>query len=288
MKNANSPPTRPVLPAALRARFNQELQELLKTLAFVDSRLESIERFPNRFADQPNKTSINDPEPDDGSVDTPLVSLFPHSDNDSDDEEVLNELCEYENVGTLRRERIINSFDRDKLAFECMIGFRKLTAYLDPFLPMNIISRKAYNTIMVDRLEGTRKNLVAIVRDVYVFVGSFTYITDFVVLEDIGEFIMSDMAEVLMGRPFRKITKLKYDVAKGLVSFTKIFDTYTYRMPRTIPRLKNFNWSKVPPLLYLMRRSLEVLRKFQWTTLGGRFNQLSHVSSPLLSKPGEY
>ncbi|GKD84498.1 hypothetical protein Tco_1355652 [Tanacetum coccineum] len=40
--------------------------------------------------------------------------------------------------------------------------------------------------------------------------------------------------------------------------------------------------------LYLMRRSLEVLRKFHWMILGGRFNQLLHVSSPLLSKPGEY
>ncbi|GJW25799.1 hypothetical protein Tco_0039610 [Tanacetum coccineum] len=40
--------------------------------------------------------------------------------------------------------------------------------------------------------------------------------------------------------------------------------------------------------LYLMRRSLEVLRKFHSTILGGRFNQLSHVSSPLLSKPREY
>ncbi|GJT01940.1 hypothetical protein Tco_0823109 [Tanacetum coccineum] len=40
--------------------------------------------------------------------------------------------------------------------------------------------------------------------------------------------------------------------------------------------------------LYLMRRSLEILRKFHWMILGGRFNQLSHVSSPLLSKPGEY
>ncbi|GJS62365.1 hypothetical protein Tco_0657149 [Tanacetum coccineum] len=39
--------------------------------------------------------------------------------------------------------------------------------------------------------------------------------------------------------------------------------------------------------LYLMRRSLEVLRKFHWMILGGRFNKLSHVSS-LLSKPGEY
>ncbi|GJY91277.1 hypothetical protein Tco_0506473 [Tanacetum coccineum] len=230
-----------VLVAALHARFNQELQELKKILAFIDSRLENIEQFLNLFTDQPNETNVNDPESDDGLVETPLVSPFPHSDNDSDDEEVLNELSEYENARTLRRERIINSLDGDDLAFECIIGFRKFTAYLDPFLPMNIISHKAYNTIMVDRLEGTRKNLVAIVRDVYVLVGSFTYITDFVVLEDIGEFIMSNMAEVLMGKPFRKITKLKYDVVKGLVSFTKIFDTYTYRMPHTIPRLKNFN-----------------------------------------------
>ncbi|GJR28533.1 hypothetical protein Tco_1505949 [Tanacetum coccineum] len=195
MENMNPPPTRHVLPTALC-------------------------QFLNLFTDQPNETNINDLESDDGSAETPLVSPFPHSDNDSDDEEVLNELSEYENTGTLRRERIINSLDGDDLAFICMISFRKFTAYLDPFLPMNIISCKAYNTIMVDRLEGTGKNLVAIVRDVYVFVGSFTYITDFVVLEDIGEFIISDMAEVLMGRPFRKITKLKYDVARGLISFT--------------------------------------------------------------------
>ncbi|GJZ29053.1 hypothetical protein Tco_0573700 [Tanacetum coccineum] len=75
MENANLPPisNRPVLLAVLRARFNQELQELQKISAFVDSRLEK----------------------------TPLVSPFPHSDNDSDDEEVLIELIEYENVGAL-------------------------------------------------------------------------------------------------------------------------------------------------------------------------------------------
>nr|GEX61662.1 hypothetical protein [Tanacetum cinerariifolium] len=172
MKNTNPPPSH--IPAVLRARFKQELQELQKISAFVNSRLESIERFLDHFTDQPIETSINDPEFDDETVDTPLVSSFPHSDNDSDDEEVLNELSEYENAGTLRRERIINSSDGDDLAFQCMICFRKFTAYLDPFLQMNIILHKAYNTIMVDRLEGTGKNLVAIFRDVYVFVGSFT------------------------------------------------------------------------------------------------------------------
>ncbi|GJS78852.1 hypothetical protein Tco_0728733 [Tanacetum coccineum] len=175
MENANPPPTnnRPVLPAALRARIDQELHELQAISAFVDSRLESIEQFLN-FANQPNETNMNNLESDDETGDTPLVSPFPHSDNDSDDGEVLNELIEYENTRTLRRERIINSLDGDDLAFERMLGFRKFIAYLDPFLPMNIISRKAYNTIMVKGLEGTGKNLVTVVKDVYVFVGSFT------------------------------------------------------------------------------------------------------------------
>ncbi|GKD07533.1 hypothetical protein Tco_1187218 [Tanacetum coccineum] len=180
-------------------------------------------------------------------------------DNDSYDGEVLNELIEYENVGMLRREKAINSFDGDDLAFQCMIGFRKFVAYFDPFLPINIITRKAYNTIMVEELESTGKNLVAIVRDVYVFVGSFTYITDFVVLEDIGEFILIDKAEVVMGKPFRKITKLEYDCAKGLMSFSRIFDNYTFQMPRTILKFKRWghiSWSKIPPILVLSQRDL--------------------------------
>ncbi|GKA81119.1 hypothetical protein Tco_0787811 [Tanacetum coccineum] len=147
MENANPPSTnnRLVLPAALRAQAVQELHELQRISAFVDSRLESIERFLNNFANQPNETNMNDLESDDESVDTPLVSPFPHL----DDGEVLNELIEYANVGMLRREKAINSFDGDDLAFQCMIGFRKFVAYFDPFLPMNIITRKAYNTIMV-------------------------------------------------------------------------------------------------------------------------------------------
>ncbi|GKB18007.1 hypothetical protein Tco_0851930 [Tanacetum coccineum] len=89
MENVNLPPTnnRLVLPAALRARIDQEIHELHVILAFSD----------------------------DEAVDKPLVSPFPHSDNDSNDDKVLNELIEFENAGTLRRERIINSFDGDDL-----------------------------------------------------------------------------------------------------------------------------------------------------------------------------
>ncbi|GKD73467.1 hypothetical protein Tco_1331749, partial [Tanacetum coccineum] len=110
----------------------------------------------------------------------------------SDDEEVINELNEYGNAWNFHRTRIINIIDGNDLAFPCMI----------------------------EGLESTGRNLVAIVRDVYVFVGSFTYVTDFVVLEDIGEFIVSDIANVVLGRPFRAVPPIlelsQRDLMNGL------------------------------------------------------------------------
>ncbi|GJS31476.1 retrovirus-related pol polyprotein from transposon TNT 1-94 [Tanacetum coccineum] len=114
MENVNPPPTNNhlVLPAALRARIDQELHELHVISAFVDSRLECIEQFLNNFANQPNETNMNSLESDDEVVDTPLVSPFPNLDNDSDDGEVLNELIEYENAGTLQRGNGVTIYTR--------------------------------------------------------------------------------------------------------------------------------------------------------------------------------
>ncbi|GJX56759.1 hypothetical protein Tco_0286656 [Tanacetum coccineum] len=225
MENANPPPANnlPVLPNALY--------------------------FLKGFTQQPNEIDVDDLELDNESVDTPLVSPFLDSDDDSDDGEVLNELEEYGNAGQLCRQRAINSFDGDDLAFQCMIGFRKFVAYFDPFLPMNIITR------------------------------SFTYITDFVMLEDIGEFILRDMAKVVMGKPFRRVTKIEYDCAKGLISFTRIFDNYTFQMPGTIPRFKSWghvSWSKIPPIIVLSQRDLT--NRFRNAYEKKKFMYRGHVS----------
>ncbi|GKC93265.1 hypothetical protein Tco_1158707 [Tanacetum coccineum] len=92
----------------------------------------------------------------------------------------------------------------------------------------------------------------------HIFVGCFVYVVEFMILEDLGSIIDYGLSEVVLGKPFAQTSKLIYDEFLRLIR------------------------------LYLMRRSLEVLRKFHWMILGGRSNQLSHVSSPLLSKPGEY
>ncbi|GJU71379.1 hypothetical protein Tco_1262784 [Tanacetum coccineum] len=119
IENTNPPPTNNphVLPTALRAKVVQELNELQAISTYIDSQLENIDQFLNGFTQQPNEIGVDDLEPDDESVDTPLVSPFLDSDDDSDDGEVLNGLEEYGNAGQLCRQRAINSFDGDDLAF---------------------------------------------------------------------------------------------------------------------------------------------------------------------------
>ncbi|GJX45178.1 RNA-directed DNA polymerase, eukaryota, reverse transcriptase zinc-binding domain protein [Tanacetum coccineum] len=105
VENVNPPPTNnpPVLLTVLRAKIVQELNELQAISTYIVSRLENIDRFLNGFTQQPNEIDVDDLEPDDELVDTPLVSPFLDSDDDSDDGEVLNELEEYGNAGQLCR-----------------------------------------------------------------------------------------------------------------------------------------------------------------------------------------
>nr|GEV66817.1 zinc finger, PMZ-type [Tanacetum cinerariifolium] len=97
MENVNPPPTLdlPVLLTVLRAKVVQELNELQEVSSYIDSRLENIKHFLYGFVNLPNEIYMDDLDPDNESADTPLVSSFLDSDDDSDDGEVLNELEEY-------------------------------------------------------------------------------------------------------------------------------------------------------------------------------------------------
>ncbi|GJT86650.1 hypothetical protein Tco_1068367 [Tanacetum coccineum] len=122
---------------------------------------------------------------------------------------------------------------------------------------MNIITRKALNTIMLKQIESRDDNFVAIVKNVHVFIGSFTYTTDFTVFEDIGKYIESELSGVVMGKPFKDLTHLEDNYSKGLISFNRLWDTYIFQMPRTVHRLKILGydqWSKIQPLLVISDR----------------------------------
>ncbi|GJT11690.1 hypothetical protein Tco_0858732 [Tanacetum coccineum] len=107
-------------------------------------------------------------------------------------------------------------------------------------------------------------------------------------LLDLGNIIDSSLSEVVLGKTFAQASKLACDESLGLIRKFLIENGEEIFIDagdgvRIYP-----DGVASPAMLYLTRRSLEDLRKFYWMILGGRFNQLSHVYSPLLSKPVEY
>nr|GEZ46656.1 MAK10-like protein [Tanacetum cinerariifolium] len=95
-------------------------------------------------------------------------------------------------------------------------------------------------------------NFTGRIEGMHVFVGDFTYVVDFMIVEGISSIIDLRLSHVVLRKPFIEVSNMTHDLPEGIV------------------------------------RSLEVLRKFYWMILEGRFNQLSHVYSPLFSKPMEY
>ncbi|GJT59094.1 reverse transcriptase domain-containing protein [Tanacetum coccineum] len=157
---------------------------------------------------------------------------------------------------------------------------------------------------------------LGIADDVLVEVTEHVYPVDFVIL-DIKE---DEKRPFILGIPFLTTAKdvIKFDkgtitlrFGNSKISFHRIPESLFLEWEEKIKlhqekemefdrlRNKNFKNERHAPVkiedkvddegevtLYLTRRSLEVLRKFHWTILGGRSNKLSHVSSLLLSKPG--
>ncbi|GKB13670.1 deoxyhypusine hydroxylase [Tanacetum coccineum] len=76
-------------------------------------------------------------------------------------------------------------------------------------------------------------------RNVQVFLGRFTYTIDFAVFKDNEKYIEIGLSEVVLGKPLKDLTHMEDDYSNGLISFTRLYDTYIFKMPRTVPRLKN-------------------------------------------------
>ncbi|GKD41879.1 retrotransposon ORF1 [Tanacetum coccineum] len=240
------------------------------------------------------------------------------------------------------RNPIITEGCPSNLKIPCNIGHVHVErAYIDLNSPLNIMTRMMYNWIMRKKLDPRENsnrgisNFIGRIKGMRIFVGNFTYIIDFMIVEDISSIIDPRLSQVVLGRPFIKISNMTYDLPEGVVRFTKKNDEVTYKMPYKIEQYNSLSnlekehtklvylrneedkrigveyvMSKIlgfykeclelgpeyltgmddegEVTLYLTRRSLEVLRKFHWMIIRGRFNQLSHVSSPLLSKPVEY
>jgi hypothetical protein len=142
----------------------------------------------------------------------------------------------------------------------CMIGYKYFEqAYIDFESLINIMSSSVYNDIIKTRLAPRRDpnypsgicNFVGRIKDLHILVGDFTYITDFMVVEDLASVIDCSLSQVVLGKPFVKESKLKYDRLEGTVQFSNETNKITYRMPNKmkdfcyVPKLERDNISAI-------------------------------------------
>nr|GEW72544.1 MAK10-like protein [Tanacetum cinerariifolium] len=115
-------------------------------------------------------------------------------------------------------------------------------AYIDLDSPLNIMSRSCYNWIMTACLAprknpkspGGLNNFMGKAKGMHIFVGNFTYVLDFMIIEDISSVIDHRVSHVVLGKPFVELSGMTYDSSLGVVRLTNGNEEIAYKMPHKI------------------------------------------------------
>ncbi|GJX21833.1 hypothetical protein Tco_0226278 [Tanacetum coccineum] len=95
------------------------------------------------------------------------------------------------------------------LKFSCMIGFEFTHANFFLLLYVNVMSKTFHNSIMKDKMVYKGNNVIEALMNVPIFVGTFSVVTDFAVLEDMDAYRDEGMGDVIFGEPFLREVGIK-------------------------------------------------------------------------------
>ncbi|GJX98052.1 putative reverse transcriptase domain-containing protein [Tanacetum coccineum] len=146
------------------------------------------------------------------------------------------------------------------LKFSCMIGFEFTHVNFYPLLYVNVMSRKFHNSIMKDKMVYKGDNVVGDLMNVPIFVGIFSVMTDFAVLEDMDAYRNEGMGDIIVGEPFLREVGIKAKRFEGIITLYNGDDEVTYQMMRSHPRFKNHTneqCNKIPPLLKVSEKDVK-------------------------------
>ena len=107
------------------------------------------------------------------------------------------------------------------------------------------MTRTYYNWVMKKQLDyrmmpnkNLISNFVGRVKGLHVIVGNFTYVTDFMIVEDTRPVIDDCLSQVVFGKPFFEASKMSYDPTLGIVRFKEENDEIAYQMPYKIEQYR--------------------------------------------------
>ncbi|GJZ89622.1 hypothetical protein Tco_0661404 [Tanacetum coccineum] len=84
-------------------------------------------------------------------------------------------------------------------------------------------------------------NFIGRIKGMHVFIGNFTYIVDFMIVEYISSIIDPRLSQVVLGKPFFEISNMTHDPPKGVVRFTNGNDEVSYKMPHKIEQYNSLS-----------------------------------------------
>ncbi|GJW26762.1 hypothetical protein Tco_0040573 [Tanacetum coccineum] len=70
---------------------------------------------------------------------------------------------------------------------------------------------------------------------------NFTYVTDFMIVEDISSIIDIMLSQVVLGKPFVEISYMTHDPPEGIVRFTNGTNEVAYKMPHKIEQYNSLS-----------------------------------------------
>ncbi|GKC39611.1 homeodomain-like protein [Tanacetum coccineum] len=138
------------------------------------------------------------------------------------------------------------------LKFSCMIGFEFTHANFFPLLYVNMMSKKFHNFIMKEKMVYKGNNVVGALMSVPIFVGTFSVVMDFAVLENMDAYRDEGIDDVIFGETFLREVGVKAKRFDGIIIIYNGDNEVTYQMVRSHPRFRhhtNEQCNKIPPLL---------------------------------------
>ncbi|GJV09392.1 hypothetical protein Tco_1347048 [Tanacetum coccineum] len=114
------------------------------------------------------------------------------------------------------------------------------------------VQAQFHNSIMKNKMMYKGNNVVGAVMNVPIFVGTFSIVTDFAVLENMDAYHEKRMGDVIVREPFLREVGIKAKRFEGIITFYKGDDEVTYQMVRSHLRFKNYTneqCNKILPLL---------------------------------------
>ncbi|GJZ61729.1 hypothetical protein Tco_0617866 [Tanacetum coccineum] len=110
---------------------------------------------------------------------------------------------------------------------------------------------------MKDKMVYKGNNVVGALMNKPIFVGTFSVITDFAVLEDMDAYRDDGIGDVIFGEPFLREVRIKARRFEGMINLYNADNEVTYQMVRSYLRFKhhtNEQCNKIPPLLKVSKK----------------------------------